>query len=209
MEFWCIYCYYSPAQRQNRFNFMKLRGKSHSSTAFTLAEVGMAMGVAIMFAAAVFASNARLMVALKSQRESTEASMMLQERMEAFRSLGYTGLATNTTTGSNPPSTAADVVATATVSEAQLGGGLAHSLTETITVSGYMDTSGNVPPTTPAKNQWVRDSAHTTGNLVSSSATLATNYDLLQVDLKISWTGPNGRTRTRETTAVFGKGNGT
>jgi type II secretory pathway pseudopilin PulG len=187
---------------------MNLNKKFRSCAGFTLAEIGMAMGVAAVFGMAVFASNARLLVALKSQRESTAASMMLQEQMEAFRYLGYTGLATNTTTGTSPPTTAADVVATTTVSEAQLGGGLSNTLTETITVSGYMDTSGNVPPTVAAQNQWVRDSSHTTGNLVSSSATLATAYDLLKVDIQLSWKGANGRTRNRELTSVFGKGNG-
>ena len=187
---------------------MNLNKKFRSCAGFTLAEIGMAMGVAAVFGMAVFASNARLLVALKSQRESTAASMMLQEQMEAFRYLGYTGLATNTTTGTSPPTTAADVVATTTVSEAQLGGGLSNTLTETITVSGYMDTSGNVPPTVAAQNQWVRDSGHTTGHLVSSSATLATNYDLLKVDIQLSWKGANGRTRNRELTSVFGKGNG-
>jgi len=187
---------------------MKVNQNLRSRAGFTLAEIGMAMAVAIVFGTAVFASNARLMGALKSQRETTAASMMLQEQMEAFRYIGYTGLATNTTTGTSPPTTAADVVATTTVSEAQLGGGISGTLTETITVSGFMDTAGNVPPTVAAQNQWVRDSGHTTGNLVSSSATLATNYDLLKVYIQLTWTGANGRTRTRELTSVFGKGNG-
>ena len=187
---------------------MKPNQKVPPQAGFTLAEIGMAMAVAMIFGAAVFASNARLMVALKSQRESTAASMMLQEQMEAFRYLGYSGLARNDATGTNPPTTAKDVVATTTVSEAQLGGGLSGTLTETITVSGYMDTAGNVPPTVAAQNQWVRDSGHTTGNLVSSSATLAANYDLLKVYIQLTWTGANGRTRTRELTSIFGKGNG-
>jgi len=180
---------------------------------FTLAEVLIAIVVAVIFGASVFATNARLMIALKTQRETTAASMMLQERMEALRSLSYTGLSSTTSSPSaspspSPPTYTADVVADSTVSEAQLGGGINGSLTETITVSGYMDTAGNVPPTTSARNQWIRSSSATTGSLQSgSSSTLASNYDLLQVDIQISWTSANGRTRKREMTAVFGKGN--
>jgi hypothetical protein len=181
--------------------------------AFTLAEVLIAVAVALIFGVSVFATNARLMIALKAQRETTAASMMLQERMEALRSLSYSGLSSTSSSPSaspspSPPTYTADVVANSTVSEAQLGGGINGTLTETVTVSGYMDTSGNCPPTTAASNQWIRNSSNTTGVLQSgSSSTLASNYDLLQVDIQLSWTSANGRTRKREMTAVFGKGN--
>ena len=180
--------------------------------AFTLIEVLIAIVVVVIFGVAAFATNARLMITLKSQRETTAASMMLQERMEALRSLSYTGLSSTSSSPSaspspSPPTYTADVVANPTVSEAQLGGGINGSLTETITVIGYMDTLGNSPPTTAGSTQWVRDSGHPTGNLVSSTANMSTNYDLLQVDVQLSWTSANGRTRKREMTAIFGKGN--
>ena len=139
--------------------------------------------------------------------------MMLQERMEALRSLSYTGLSSTSSSPSaspspSPPTNTADVVANTTVSEAQLGGGVTGSLTETMTVSGYQDTSGNIPPTTAAQNQWIRNSTSTTGSLQpGSSSTLATSYDLLQADIQLSWTSANGRTRKREMTAIFGRGN--
>lgn len=181
--------------------------------AFTLTEVLIALVVVVFFGVAVFATNARLLIALKGQRETTAASMMLQERMEAFRSISYTGLGSTTVSATaspspSPPTYAADIVANSTVSETQLGGGVNGSLTETITISGYMDASGNCPPTTAAQNQWIRNSSHTSGSLQSpSSSVLATNYDLLQVDIQLSWTGSNGRPRKREMTAIFGKGN--
>jgi hypothetical protein len=181
--------------------------------AFTLAEVLIAIVVAVIFGVSAFATNARLMIALKTQRETTAASMMLQERMEALRSLSYTGLSSTSSSPSaspspSPPTYAADVVANTTISEAQLGGGISGSLIETITISGYMDTSGNVPPTTSAQNQWIRNSSSQTGSIQSpSSSTLASSYDLLQVDIQLSWTSANGRTRKREMTAIFGKGN--
>lgn len=193
---------------------MRFSADSPSSRAgFTLAEVLIAVAVAVIFGVSVFATNARLMIALKTQRETTAASMMLQERMEALRSLSYTGLSSTSASASaspspSPPTYAADIVANTTVSEPQLGGGINGSLTETITVSGYQDTAGNCPPTVSAQNQWIRNSSSPTGSLQSgSSSTMASNYDLLQVDIQLSWTSANGRTRKREMTAIFGKGN--
>ena len=193
---------------------MRISSDQPSSNAgFTLAEVLIAIVVTVIFGVSVFATNARLMVFLRTQRETTAASMMLQERMEALRSLSYTGLSSTSSSPSaspspSPPTYTADILANKTISEAQLGGGIAGSLIETITVSGYQDTSGNIPPTTAAQNQWIRNSGSTTGSLQSgSSSTLATNYDLLQVDVQLSWTSANGRTRKREMTAIFGKGN--
>jgi prepilin-type N-terminal cleavage/methylation domain-containing protein len=188
-------------------NPLSLR-RSGRTAGFTLVEVAIAIVVAVIFAGAAFATNERLLLMLKNQRETTAATMMLQEQMEAFRSLAYTGVGSNTASASpSPPATAADITANATVSEAQLGGGINGNLQETITVSGYMDTSGNCPPTTAAQNQWVRNSTYPTGNLAASSSVLATNYDLLKVDIQVSWTSANGRTRNREITSVFGKGN--
>ena len=119
---------------------------SSRKAGFTLAEVLIAVVVTVIFGVSVFATNARLMIALKTQRETTAASMMLQERMEALRSLSYTGLSSTASSPSaspspSPPTYTADVVADSTVSEAQLGGGINATLTETITVSGYMDTN--------------------------------------------------------------------
>lgn len=180
------------------------------TAAFTLAEVLIAIAVVALFGLASFATNERLLVALKSQREATAATMMLQERMEAFRSISYSNLASTTTSAStSPPSTAADIVANATTSEAQLGG-ITNTLTETITVSAYMDNSGNVPPTTAAQNVWVRNSTYPTGHVNSSTGSLSANYnsyDLIKIDIQISWTSANGRTRNREITTICGRGN--
>lgn len=189
---------------------MHCRSKSdYRFLGFTLVEVAIAIAVVVIFGVAAFATNERLLLMLKSQRESTAATMMLQEQMEAFRSLTY-GQIAGTTVSANPspsPSSAADIVYNGSASEAQLGG-INGSLQETITVSGYMDTSGNVPPTTSAQNQWVRNSSYPTGSLQgNSSSSMATNYDLLRVDIQLSWTGANGRSRNRASSSIFGKGN--
>src|SRR6266567_3141333 len=56
---------------------------------FTLAEVMIASAVCVLFGLAAFTTNERLLVALKTQKETTAANMMLQERMETFRSFSY------------------------------------------------------------------------------------------------------------------------
>jgi type II secretory pathway pseudopilin PulG len=178
-----------------------LRSNSHG--AFTLAEVLVAVAVCLLFGIASFATNERLLVALKSQKETTAATMMLQERMEAFRSLMYSGVASNTTSGTtNPPTSAADVVANTTTSEAPLG-----TLTETITVSAYqLAPSGT---STTHSNVWQRNAAHPTGTMTDTVGAFdfAGNYDLIKVDIQLSWTSAGGRTRNRELSAIFGKGN--
>ena len=171
--------------------------------AFTLAEVLIAVAVVALFGMASFATNERLLVALRTQRESAAATMMLQERMEGFRSLTYTGVATNGATGMTPPSTAADIVATATTSESSLG-----NLTETVTITPYQVNAQGASTTTHS-NVWQRNSTYPTGNMTDTVGAfdLVSNYDLLKVDIQVSWTSSNGRTRNRELSAIFGKGN--
>src|SRR6266705_1849369 len=89
--------------------------------AFTLAEVLIASAVCILFGLAAFSTNARLLAALKTQKETTAASMMLQERMETFRSFSYSNVADPTYVNTN-------LVQKPTTSEAPLG-----NLTEQIT----------------------------------------------------------------------------
>ena len=129
--------------------------------------------------------------------------------MEALRGISYTHAASNAAaTGSTDPSTmdAADILQTLTTSEAQLG----SSLTETVTISGYMTASTGgtgYPSDGSTPNQWTRSGGSTTVTLAQSNSTIATTYDLIQVDIRLSWTSANGRTRNRELSSVFGKGN--
>jgi len=169
--------------------------KRHQRSAFTLAEVCVALAVCALFGAAAFATNERLLIALRAQKETTAATMMLQERMEQFRTTAYSNIADYNYVQTN-------MVQKPTVSEPPLGG-----LSETITVSGYVSGTGAVG----IPNQWVRNSQYPSGNQISlynaSTTALAANYNLVQVDVLLSWTSANGRTRTRDLTSVFGRGN--
>lgn len=172
-----------------------------SQSAFTFSELCIAIAVVTIFGLAAYATNQRLLIALRSQRETTAASMMLQERMEAFRALSYSNVA-------DPTYIQTNIVQKATTSEVELGG-VTGTLTETITVSGYLTTTGGTgyPNDGSTPNQWVRNSTYQTGHQNSSNSSLATSYDLIQVDIKLSWTSANNRTRQRELSAVLGKGN--
>ena len=168
---------------------------SRNQRGFTLAEVMVSISIAVLFGAAAFATNNRLLVALKDQKQQTAATMMLQERMEKFRAIGYSNVA-------DPTYISTNVLGTTTTSEAALGG-----LNEYVTVSGYTATSGYTAVPASDYNQWQRNSTYPTGNSIHTTSSLATNYDLIKVDIVITWTGSNGRTHTRELASIFGKGN--
>lgn len=161
-----------------------------SQLGFTLAEVLIAISVSVLFGLAAFATNERLLLTLRSQREAAAATMMLQERMETLRGMTFSNLKDSSYIGSN-------LINSKTTSEAPLG-----NVSETITVSAY-PTNGST-----YYNAWVRDSGHPSGN--QSSATLANNpsaNNVVQADVLITWTSANGRTRTRDLSALFGIGN--
>jgi type II secretory pathway pseudopilin PulG len=170
--------------------FSKRRGSSDS--AFTLAEVLIAIAVCVMFGAAAFATNQRLLVALKSQKETTAATMVLQQRMETFRSTAFSNIGTASYVQAN-------IVANPTGSEAPLG-----NLTETVTVSEYLGD----PAVGSGTNTIVRNSSNPSGNITSTNSSLATmKWGLLRVDILLSWTSANGRKRARQLSSLFGIGN--
>jgi type II secretory pathway pseudopilin PulG len=162
--------------------------RASRTAGFTLVEVGVAMAVAALFGLAAFATNQRLLIGLRSQRETAGAVMMLQERMEALRSLRFSQITDSTYIGSN-------IIKGKTTSEAPLG-----NLIETITISAY-------PVDASSSNQWVRDSTHPTGYQTSSNTTLGypnggTQW-LEKASITITWTGANGRSRTQNLSTVI------
>jgi hypothetical protein len=163
------------------------RRKGRDEAGFTFAELCVAIGVAALFGAAAFATDSRLLIALKTQKESTAATMVLQQRMESLRACSFTEVATKDYIKNN-------IFSLPTGSEGPLG-----NLNEQVAVGVYGD-----PSVTPIV--LLRNAQNSTGQVLSDNNTLA-NYNLLQVDLLLQWTSANGRTRTRQLSAVFGKGN--
>jgi type II secretory pathway pseudopilin PulG len=197
------------------------------SQAFTLAEVCVACAVAAMFALAAFSTNQRLLNSVRDQREDAAASMVLQERMERFRAASYSQVASTQPTYNNyvqnniltynpspsptptpafPGTHGTSQGQYATFSEGPLG-----SLIETVTISGYQAAVSPSPSVLGSgQMQWIRDTSSGDGHAHQQSNpdnNLATEYDILKVDILLQWTGTGGRSRSRELSALFGKGN--
>jgi len=171
---------------------------------FAFAEVLIAIAVCVLLGAAAFAANRHLLLTLKSQKESTAATMLLQQRMEAFRAASYSQVTENPSDAGSLHYVRDHIVAVPTSSEAGLG-----NLSETITVSGYQPAPAPSPAIPAAKpySRWTRDSSYPTGQEQAHADNLVTQYDLVRVDIQINWLGSNSRQHTRALSAVFGKGN--
>ncbi len=200
---------------------------SHTHGAFTIAEVVVSCAVAALFALAAFSTNQRLLNSIRDQRENAAASMALQERMERFRAASYSQIASTKPTYDNyvqnnvltynpspsPAPTPAFPAAhgksqgkSATFSEGPLG-----NLTETVTISGYQAAVSPSPsPNGSGQMTWIRDTSSGNGQpnqQANPDNNMATEYDILKVDILLQWTGTGGRSRSRELSALFGKGN--
>lgn len=193
--------------------------------AFTIAEVLVAVLVCVIFAVAAYATNQRLLLGLKAQRETTAASMMLQERMEKFRARAFSEVtdknfvknniltfapsASPSPTPAFPPTHGSSQAKYSTWSEGPL-----NNLVETVTVSGYQQavSPNPTPSVTPSDNynQWTRDTSNSgdgTPHEQNHDDNLSTQFDLVKIDISLTWTSANGRSRTRDLSAIFGKGN--
>ena len=113
--------------------------------------------------------------------------MVLQQRMESLRASSFTQVATT------------DYLQNSIFNAATGSEGPLHNLNEQVSVGVYGDTT-----VTPI--MLLRNAQNTTPQTLSSNGNLP-NYNLLQVDLLLQWTSENGRTLTRQLSAVFGKGN--
>ena len=202
---------------------MKLTHNSHQS-GFTLAEVLISVAICAVFATAAFAANSRLLLSLKSQKETTSAIMLLQRRMEGIRASAWRDIATasylkdniiSNPAPTNPNLTTqqiANYVASVQNSELPLA-----SLTERITVNAY-------PPDASIASAVVqRDSTNPAGQIVSTisnnpSETRDTVYTylhdtkdvtLLRVDIRLTWNGagPRAALRSRQISSIFAIGN--
>jgi prepilin-type N-terminal cleavage/methylation domain-containing protein len=167
---------------------------------FTLAEVLVSIGVVAMFGMAVFATNQRLIFALKSQKETTAATTALQWRMETFRATSFSNIAT-AGTGSDYVKTNILAARTATDSNnntvdpfAPLG-----SITEQFIIGVYPSDGS-----TPTVMSW--DANHQSGQYVSQNTNLS-SATLLKVDVLETWTSANGRQRQRQLSTIVGIGN--
>jgi len=153
--------------------------------AFTLVDVCMALVVCALFGTAVFATNSRLLLGLKGQKESTAATTALQERKESLRGTAFNSIANANYIHDN-------IFTNPTQSEGPLG-----SLSETVTVDAY-------PTPTGSPTKLLRNSQYPSCQIVSNNTNLSSpSQNLLRVDLVLAWTSANGRSRTRQFSEIF------
>jgi hypothetical protein len=153
--------------------------------AFTLAEVCVALFICVLFGAAAFATNSRLVLTLKGQKESTAATMALQERKESLRGTAFNSIADANYIHDN-------IFKNPTSSEGPLG-----SLSETVTVDAY-------PTPTGSPTVLLRNSQYPSCQIVSSNSNLSyPSQRVLRVDVVLTWTSSNSRSRTRQFSEIF------
>jgi Tfp pilus assembly protein PilV len=144
--------------------------------------------------AALFAANARAMGMLKSAKQAAVASKCLQQRIEQIRNYNWTQV--------TDADAMQDLYSVPPLPSAELPG-----FSEKVTASAFTPTttSGNASaaPVAPYL-QITRDSSGTVA-LVSDSVDLVAG-PTVRIDVQISWPGPGGATRMRETSVIVANG---
>ena len=195
---------------------MRITALANRSKGFTLAEVALAMGVVALFGLATFATNQRLLLALKSQKETTAASLAMQWRMEMFRGIAFSDIAdkdyvkTNILTVRKPLDGSGQPI----LIEIPPGSGqyfpidpfaALGSITEQLTIGVYpADGSTNTVLS------W--DKLHPSGQEISVNTNLLSEVTsgavkMMKVDVLETWTSGNGRQRQRQLSTIVTIGN--
>jgi prepilin-type N-terminal cleavage/methylation domain-containing protein len=169
--------------------------KRLNSRGFTFVEVMMALTVCVIFGVAAFASNQRLLLALKNQKETTAATMALQWRMEMFRSTAFSNIANHDYVKNN-------ILTVRTATDSNGGTidpfGALGSINERFTIGVYPADGSN-----PTVMSWSTANGFQDGTTNNSLGTAT----LLKVDILETWTGADGRSRTRQMSTIVGIGN--
>jgi len=156
-----------------------------STQGTTLTEATVAAFVAILILGALFTINLSSMKSIRTAREATSASQILQQRVEAMRIANWQQV------------TNADWVRDNLLNSDANGSGGLKTMSETLTMAPYGTNGGS------------------TMQLIRSGGTtkiLSQNADLLKENaMKVVWTvayngGMNGRSTTRQAVAVLAKG---
>jgi prepilin-type N-terminal cleavage/methylation domain-containing protein len=194
--------------------------KKQLNAAFTLVEVLIAIAVVVLSGAAAFYTNQRLLMALRSQKETTAATMALQWRMEKFfRGATFSNLSQEAYLKNQVLN-----VRTATLEDGSIFDPFAplKAVTEQITVGPYWGGDPALPSPTPSPvpanlspTVVLWNSANSNGLDVSVNPNLGpppplggNGPTLLKVDILLTWSGPDNRPRSRQLSSVFGIGSG-
>jgi Tfp pilus assembly protein PilV len=153
---------------------------------FTLVEILVAGSVTLVGFLAVILLNSSNLRFVKSARQSNAATLCLQERAEQLRLADWRKITSSAYLKDT-------VLAAPAKSAAPL-----NELSEKITVAAF-------PDDTVAQKLVVQRDTNGNRSVLISGDGLATQR-LAKVDLQVSWTGSDGRVRTRATTTLMANG---
>ena len=175
--------------------------KSNKVSGFSFPDVCVAILVCALFGIAVFATNQRLLLSLKSQKETTAAAMVMQWRMENFRATAFSDIATKDYVKNNilKVRTASIVDANGNSITVDPFGPLSDTIVEQFTIGVYPDDGS-----TKTVLSW--DNQHTAGQDISVNNNLDA-ASMLKVDVLETWTSADGRQRQRQLSTVVTLGN--
>ena len=162
---------------------------------FTLVDVMAAVLVIALSLGALFTANSRAMGLLKSAKQAAVASKCLQQRIEQIRNYNWTQVTDATAMQ--------DLYTTPPLPSAELPG-----FSEQVTVSAFTPATSSdgsaSPGPTGAQLQITRNNAGTVA-LVSDSVDLG-SQPTVRVNVQITWPGPGGTSRLRETSVIIANG---
>jgi hypothetical protein len=173
---------------------MLIRLRTGRTDGFSLIDVMAALLVIGISFAALFAANSRAMGMLKSAKQSAVASKCLQQRIEQIRNYNWTQVTDS--------AAMQDLYSIPPLPSAELPG-----FSEQMQISAFAPkgTSGTAsdPPAPPYIT--ITRSNNGTVALASDNVDLVSG-PTVRVNVQISWPGPGGVTRMRETSVVIANG---
>jgi type II secretory pathway pseudopilin PulG len=168
--------------------------RAHKTRAFTLIDVLGSVALIGIGLAAVMSANSRAMIMFKSTKQAAVASKCLQQRIEQMRTYNWTQITDS--------QAMQDLYAVPPLPSVELPG-----FSEQVTVSAFVPaTSSEITSPAPvAPFIQITRASNGTVTLVSDNGNL-TDGAAVRVDVQITWPGPGGSTRMRETSVVIANG---
>lgn len=156
-----------------------------STLGTSLVEAVMALGIVGVVTSGMYALNGQVMNLVKSNQQASASSLVLQERVEQLRIANWRQVTdlefiTNTLLGSDVRSASS------------LG-----QLSETVKISGYPNPEAIDPIIVSRESGSAAVVTSQGGNFLTQS--------LARVDVTIEFTGPDGRSHTRQSSTVMSK----
>jgi hypothetical protein len=189
---------------------MRTAALSNRSKGFTLAEVALAVAVVALFGLATFATNQRLLFALKSQKETTAASLAMQWRMEMFRGSAFGNIANKDWVKTNILNLRNPVDGSGNAILDQFGNPInpfqaLGSIQEQFTIGVYPP-DGSTNTVLKWQNGAVTEIS-VNPNLLSEVTSIPPTVTMMKVDVLETWTSANGRQRQRQLSTIVTIGN--